>query len=84
MIKELFLEIKWQLYRPIIWILYGFGFLIVDLFLDMRDRKKERSEVKTGWEDVKTGLIQNDPHTVAYGQSTMKTKIFLLMGESMN
>lgn len=82
MIKEIYLEVKWQVYRPIIWILYGFGFLIVDLFLDMRDREEERSEVKDGWEDVKKGLIQNDPHTVAYGQSRMKTKIFLLMGES--
>jgi len=53
----------------------------MDLFLDMRDRKQERKEIQDAWNEIKKGVLKNQPHTVAYGQSRMKTKIFLIMGE---
>lgn len=83
-LKKYFLEAKWHLYRPIIWLQYGFGFLIIDLYLDLRDKTEDREKVLNGWNDMKSGLIKDDPHKVAMGQSEVKTVIYRVMSEVMN
>lgn len=81
-LKNLYLEAKWQLYRPLIWIQYGWGYLVVDLFLDLRDRNEEREELQNGWKQVKKGVIQDDPDRTAQGQAILKSEIFKHMNEA--
>lgn len=81
--KNLLLELKWQIYRPIIWIQYGWGYLVVDLFLDFRGREDERKDLQEGWKTIKDGIILDDPHQVAEGQAEVKTQIYTIMNEAM-
>ena len=82
--KKLLLEAKWQIYRPIIWIQYGWGFLVVDLFLDLRGRDEEREELQEGWKQIKSGIWRDDPHKVAEGQATVQTVIYNVLNEAMS
>lgn len=83
-LKNALLEVKWQIYRPVIFLQYGWGFLVVDLFLDLRDREEDRSELQEGWKEIKEGLWKDNPHQVAAGQATVKTIIFTAMDEALN
>ena len=82
-LTDILLEVKWQIYRPIIRLQYGFGFLIVDLFLDLRDREEEREDLQEGWTTLKSGLLKDDPHKTAMGQTQVQTVIYSIMSEAM-
>jgi len=82
-IKNVLLEAKWQIYRPIIRLQYGFGFLIVDLFLDLRDREEEREDLLEGWKEIKKGVYSDDPHLTGIGQSKFQAVVYTVMSEAM-
>lgn len=83
-LKGFLLEAKWQIYRPVIWIQYGWGFLVVDLFLDLRGREEERENLQEGWKRVKSGLLEDNPHKVAGGQAEVQNVIYGVMSEAMS
>lgn len=82
-LKGLLLEAKWQIYRPLIFLQYGWGYLVVDLYLDLRNREQERQDLQEGWKEIKTGLWKNDPYQVAGGQTQVQTVIYGILNEAI-